>query len=180
MQLSPISRRRVAVFRAHRRGLWSLRIFLILFVISLFAEFIANDRPLVIHFDGRWFFPVLQDYSEDAFGPDLMPTEADYTDPELVAVIRHGGWMLWPPIPFSYNTVIKNMPEPAPAPPSRRNLLGTDDEARDVLARVIYGFRLSVLFGFTLTIISSVIGIAAGAIQGSSWPASSRRASGFC
>jgi microcin C transport system permease protein len=166
MQLSPISRRRVAVFRAHRRGLWSLRIFLILFVISLFAEFIANDRPLVIHFDGRWFFPVLQDYSEDAFGADLMPTEADYTDPELVAVIRHGGWMLWPPIPFSYNTVIKNMPEPAPAPPSRRNLLGTDDEARDVLARVIYGFRLSVLFGFTLTIISSVIGIAAGAIQG--------------
>jgi microcin C transport system permease protein len=166
MQLSPISRRRIAVFRAHRRGLWSLRIFLTLFVISLFAEFIANDRPLVIHFDGHWFFPVLKDYSEDAFGSDLMPTEADYTDPELVSVIRHGGWMLWPPIPFSYDTVIKNMPQPAPAPPSRRNLLGTDDEARDVLARVIYGFRLSVLFGFTLTIISSAIGIAAGAIQG--------------
>jgi microcin C transport system permease protein len=166
MQLSPITRRRVAIFRAHRRGLWSLRIFLVLFGLSLFAEFIANDRPLVIHFDGHWYFPVLRDYSEDAFGPDFMPTLADFTDPDLDRAIDAKGWMIWPAIPFSYNTEVKNLPVPAPAPPSWRNLLGTDDEARDVLARVIYGFRLSVLFGFTLTVISSAIGIAAGAIQG--------------
>ncbi len=166
MQLSPITRRRLAIFRAHRRGLWSLRIFLVLFGLSLFAEFIANDRPLVIHFDGHWYFPVLQDYSEDAFGDDFLPLEADYTDPDLVRAVTAKGWMLWPAVPFSYDTVIKNLAVPAPAPPSWRNPLGTDDEARDVLARVIYGFRLSVLFGFTLTVVSSAVGIAAGAIQG--------------
>jgi microcin C transport system permease protein len=166
MQLAPITRRRVAIFRAHRRGLWSLRIFLVLFTISLFAEFIANDRPLVIHFNGHWYFPVLQDYSEDAFGDDFLPTLADFTDPDLARAINAKGWMLWPAIPFAYNTVVKNLASPAPSPPSWRNLLGTDDQARDVLARVIYGFRLSVLFGFTLTIISSIVGVAAGAIQG--------------
>jgi microcin C transport system permease protein len=166
MQLAPITRRRIAIFRAHRRGLWALRIFMVLFTVSLFAEFIANDRPLVIHFDGHWYFPVLQDYSEDAFGEDFLPTLADFTDPDLARAINAKGWMLWPAIPFSYNTVVKNLASPAPSPPSWRNLLGTDDEARDVLARVIYGFRLSVLFGFSLTIISSVVGIAAGAIQG--------------
>ncbi len=141
-------------------------IFVVLFTISLFAEFIANDRPLLIQFDGHWFCPVLQDYSEDAFGTDMMPTEADYTDPDLEKRIDSKGWMIWPAIPFAYNSVVKNLPVPAPAPPSWRNLLGTDDQARDVLARVIYGFRISVLFGFSLTIISSVIGIAAGAVQG--------------
>ena len=166
MYVSPLTRRRLANFRAHRRGVWSLRIFLLLFFLSLFAEFIANDRPLLIRFDGHWMAPILKDYSEDAFGADLMPTEADYTDPELVSVITAHGWMLWPPIPYSYRTVMKNMSVPAPAPPSATNMLGTDDQARDVLARVIYGFRLSVLFGFTLTIISSAVGIAAGAIQG--------------
>jgi microcin C transport system permease protein len=166
MALSPITRRRIAIFRAHRRGVWSLRIFLTLFVISLFAEFIANDRPLLVRFDGHWFVPVLRDYSEDDFGPDFMPTEADYTDPDVLEAIAKNGWAIWPLIPYSYNTVAKNLPVPAPAPPSPQHLLGTDDLARDVLARVIYGFRLSVLFGFTLTIVSSVIGIAAGAIQG--------------
>ena len=166
MRLSPLNRRRLQIFRAHRRGLWSLRIFLVLFGFSLFAEFIANDRPLLIHTAGHWFFPTLKDYSEDAFGPDLLPTEADYTDPDLAERINKDGWMLWPPIPFAYNTVIKNMERPAPSPPTWRNLLGTDDQARDVLARVIYGFRVSILFGFTLTIISSVIGVAAGAVQG--------------
>lgn len=166
MSRSPLTARRLAVFRAHRRGFWSLWIFLALFTVTLFAEFIANDRPLLIHYDGHWFVPVLQDYSEDAFDPSMMPLEADFTDPELVAVIKAKGWMLWPVIPYSYATICKNLPVPAPAPPSWSNLLGTDDQARDVLARVIYGFRISVLFGFTLTILSSAIGIAAGAVQG--------------
>ena len=166
MTLSPLTRRRLAIFRAHKRGFWALWIFLTLFVVSLFAECIANDRPLVIRYAGHWFFPVLQDYAEDAFGTEFMPVEADYTDRDLVHTITSNGWMIWPPIPFRYNTLVKDLPVPAPAPPSARNLLGTDDQARDVLARVIYGFRISVLFGFTLTIISSIIGIAAGAIQG--------------
>jgi microcin C transport system permease protein len=140
--------------------------FLAMFVLSLFAEFIANDRPLLIHFHGQFYAPVLRDYAEDTFGDDLLPISADYTDPELAARIGRDGWMLWPVLPYSYQTVVKNLPAPAPARPSWANPLGTDDQARDVLARVIYGFRISVLFGFTLTIIASVIGIAAGAVQG--------------
>ncbi len=166
MRLSPPARRRFAAFRANGRGWWSLRIFLALFAVSLFAECIANDRPLLVRYQGHWFFPVLVDYPEDAFGADLMPVEADYTDPDLSRRIGGDGWMIWPPVPFRYNTLVKDLPVPAPAPPSARNLLGTDDQARDVLARVIYGFRTSVLFGFSLTIVSSIIGIAAGAIQG--------------
>ncbi len=164
--MTPTTRRRLAVFRAHRRGSWSLVIFLVLFGVTLFAEFIANDRPLLVRFDGRLYAPVVQDLSEDTFGPDFLPTQADYTDPQLAAAINARGWMIWPAIPFRYDTVIKDLPTPAPARPSARNLLGTDDQARDVLARVIYGFRLSVLFGFTLTLVSSAIGIAAGAVQG--------------
>jgi len=166
MRLSPPVRRRFAAFRANGRGWWSLHIFLVLFAVSLFAECIANDRPLLVRYQGQWFFPVLVDYPEDAFGADLMPIVADYTDPDLAQRIGRDGWMIWPPIPFRYNTLAKDLPVPAPAPPSARNLLGTDDQARDVLARVIYGFRTSVLFGFSLTLVSSVIGIAAGAIQG--------------
>jgi len=162
----PIARRRLAIFRAHRRGAGSLVIFTALFLLCLLAELIANDRPLLIRFNDRFYVPVLRDYSEDSFGGDFLPTEADYTDPQLAAAINAKGWMIWPAIPFRYDTVIKDLPTPAPASPSLRNLLGTDDQARDVLARVIYGFRLSVLFGFTLTIISSAVGIAAGAVQG--------------
>ena len=164
--MTPITQRRLAIFRAHRRGAWSLVIFSALFVLCLFAELLANDRPLLIRFDGNLYVPVLRDYSEDTFGDGFLPTEADYTDPQLAAAVNEKGWMVWPPIRFRYNTVIKDLPTPAPAPPSLRNLLGTDDQARDVLARVIYGFRVSVLFGFTLTIVSSVVGIAAGAVQG--------------
>ncbi len=164
--MTPLNQRRLAIFRSHRRGWWSLWIFLTLFWVCLFAEFVANDRPLLIHTDGHWFFPVLADYSEDAFGPEFLPIEADYTDPDLVRAIEANGWMLWPAIPFNYATTVKGLLVPAPAPPSWRNLLGTDDQSRDVLARVIYGFRISVLFGFSLTIVSSVIGIAAGAVQG--------------
>jgi len=164
--ISPLTQRRLAVFRQNRRGFISLWIFSILFILCLFAEFIANDRPLLIRFDGNWYVPVLSDYSEDTFGPDFLPTDADYTDPVLARTIDAKGWMIWPPIPFAYDTVVKNLPGPAPSPPSWKNLLGTDDQARDVLARVIYGFRISVLFGFTLTAISSVVGVAAGAVQG--------------
>jgi microcin C transport system permease protein len=164
--LSPVTRRRLAIFRQNRRGYISCWIFLAVFGTSLFAEFIANNRPLVIRFDGHWYFPVLEDYSEDAFGPDFMPTEADYSDPDLRHVIETHGWMIWPAIPYSYGTTVLNLPSPAPSPPSLRNPLGTDDQARDVLARVIYGLRLSVLFGFSLTAVTSVIGIIAGAVQG--------------
>jgi microcin C transport system permease protein len=166
MPLSPLSRRRLAIFRQHGRGFWSLWIFLALFIFCLFAEFIANDRPLLVRFHGHFYYPVLIDYSEDTFGDDFLPTEADYTDADVESAIKADGWMIWPLIPFSYNTVVKNLPVPAPAPPSSRNLLGTDDQARDVLARVIYGFRISVLFGFALTLVSSAVGIAAGAVQG--------------
>ena len=166
MTLSPVTSRRLTIFRQNRRGFWSLWVFLILFGLSLFAEFIANDKPLLIRYDGRFFAPVLVDYSEDAFGDDLLPTEADYTDPSLRERIEKNGWMVWPPLRFSYASSVKDLDTPSPSPPSWRNPLGTDDQARDVLARVIYGFRISVLFGFTLTIISSCVGIAAGAIQG--------------
>lgn len=166
MTLSPVTRRRIALFRANKRGFWSLWIFAVLFGLSLFAEFIANDRPLLVRFDGHWYVPVLQDYSEDAFGTDFLPTEADYTDPDLRKTIEAKGWMVWPLVPFSYTTSVKDLNVPSPAPPSWRNWLGTDDQARDVLARVIYGFRLSVLFGFTLTVVSSAVGVIAGAVQG--------------
>jgi microcin C transport system permease protein len=164
--LSHATRRRLAIFRANRRGWWSLWVFLTLFGASLFAEFIANDRPLLIRYDHAWYVPVLKDYSGDAFGPDFLPTDADYTDPELLRTIEHGGWMIWPPIPYSYQTSVRDLNVPSPSPPSAKNLLGTDDQARDVLARVIYGFRLSVLFGFTLTLLTSIVGIVAGALQG--------------
>ena len=166
MRLSPVSRRRLAAFRAHRRGVWSLRIFAAIFVLTLFAEFVANDRPLLVRFDGHWFVPVLRDYGQDAFGPDFLPIDADYTDPELRRAIAAKGWMIWPAVPFNATSLVKSLPVPAPSPPSWRNPLGTDDQARDVLARVIYGVRVSILFGFTLTIFASVIGVAAGAVQG--------------
>ena len=161
-----IARRRARVFRSHGRGFWSLVLFSVLFVLTSGAEFIANDRPLLIRFDGAFLSPVLRDYSEDRFGPDFLPTDADYTDPVLAETINARGWMLWPAIPFRHNTIVKDLGQPAPSPPDARHWLGTDDQARDVLARVIYGFRISVLFGFALTALSSVIGIAAGAVQG--------------
>ena len=166
MTLSPITRRRLALFRANRRGYWSLIVFSTLFVASLFAEFIANDRPLLIDYRGQLICPILHGVSEDRFGSQFLPTEADFTDPSVVAAIKAHGWIIWPLIPYSYDTIVKNLPSPAPSPPTWRNPLGTDDQARDVLARVIYGFRISVLFGFALTFVSSIVGIAAGAIQG--------------
>jgi len=163
--MTPVNRRRWQSFRANRRGWWSLWIFLVLFTLSLFAELIANDRPLLVRFDGQWYLPVLREYAETTFGGEL-PTAADYRDPYVARLIQGHGWMLWPPIHYSYDTINYDLPVPAPAPPSTENLLGTDDQGRDVLARMIYGFRISVLFGLTLTLASSVIGVTAGAVQG--------------
>ncbi len=164
--MTPLTRRRFANFRANRRGYVSFLVFTVLFGLSLFAELLANDRPLVIRMNDTWFFPVLVDYAESDFDPTGLPTAADYQDPFLREEIAKNGWAVWPAIPFRYDTVVRDLPVPAPAPPSLRNLLGTDDQARDVLARVVYGFRISVLFGFALTLAASAIGIAAGAVQG--------------
>ncbi|MCU0837903.1 MAG: ABC transporter permease [Rhodospirillales bacterium] len=163
--ISPLTARRLANFRANRRGWISLWVFAVLFGLSLFAEFLANDRPSVVFHDGAFYFPVFNTYPETTFGGTL-PTATDYSDPAVRALIDAGGWMLMPPIPFRYDTVAWNLPIPAPSPPDGVHWLGTDDQARDVLARVIYGFRLSVIFGFTLTVISAVVGVAAGAVQG--------------
>jgi microcin C transport system permease protein len=163
--LTPLMRRRLHNFRANRRGYWSLWIFLAVFGLSLVAELIANDTPLLVRYDGRFYVPVLRSYPETTFG-GVFPTEAVYRDPALIALIRAKGWMIWPPIPFSYDTINYDLPVPAPAPPSRVNWLGTDDQGRDLVARLIYGFRISVLFGLTLTVASSVIGVVAGAVQG--------------
>jgi microcin C transport system permease protein len=163
--INPISRRRWRNFRANRRGWWSLWIFLVLFGLSLGAEFLANDKPILVFFKGHMYCPVIISYPETTFGGDF-PTEADYRDPYVQSLIRDAGWMLWPPIRFSYDTFNQDLDGPAPGPPSAENWLGTDDQGRDVAARLIYGFRISVLFGLALTLASSVIGITVGGIQG--------------
>ncbi|MEP6355606.1 MAG: ABC transporter permease [Hyphomicrobiales bacterium] len=187
-RLSPINRRRWENFKANRRGYWSLWIFIILFVLSLFAEVIANDKPILARYNGEILFPTLVDYPEEKFGGFLAIT--DYRDPFIQEAIDANGWMIWPLVRYSFRSVNKDIPKPAPSPPSWRmsraeacvkypdgindincvagnlNFLGTDNQGRDVVARVIYGFRISVIFGLTLTIFSSIIGVAAGAVQG--------------
>lgn len=156
---------RLRRFKANRRGWYSLWIFLILFVLSLFAELIANDSPLLIYSRGHIFFPILREYPETAFGGEFE-LAADYRDPYVIELIEESGWILWPLIPYSYETINYDLPSPAPSPPTGDNWLGTDDKGRDVVARIIYGFRISVLFGLTLTICSSIIGVAVGAAMG--------------
>jgi microcin C transport system permease protein len=164
-RLSPINQRRWDAFFCNRRAAWSLLIFLILFFTSLFAEFIANDKPILVSYDGSLYTPVFVSYPETTFDGDF-DTEADYSDPYVINLIEKKGWLLWPMIPFSYDTHISDLPQPAPSPPSQQNWLGTDDQARDVLTRVMYGFRVCILFALLLTIFSSLIGVAIGAIQG--------------
>lgn len=195
LTLSPINRRRWNNFKSNKRGLWSLRVFLALFFVTLCAEFIANDKPIIARYKGEFLIPVLVDYPESKFGGFLAIT--DYKDPVITEEIEKEGWMLWPPIRYSYSSINKDYPRlmsPSgqclgfPAPPpwasnarpcdapadqmtryealGNRNWLGTDDQGRDVLARLIYGFRISVLFGVLLTILSATIGITAGAVQG--------------
>ncbi len=164
-RLSAINRRRWNNFRANGRGYWSLWIIAVLFIIALFAEFIANDRPLVMSFKGDLYFPVLVDYPETTFG-GAFETPADYTDNFLRGAIAKDGWMVEPLIPFSFDTIDFNLGRPAPSAPDRKHWLGTDNQGRDVLARLIYGFRISMLFAMALTIVSSIVGVAAGAVQG--------------
>lgn len=163
--LSPLNKRRLANFKANRRGYWAFWIMTVLFVLSLFGEFIANDKPLMVSYKGSLYFPVLKDYPESAFGGDF-DTAADYRDATIKGLIEKDGSIVWPPIRFSYDTINFNLPVPAPAPPSAVNILGTDEQGRDVLARLIYGFRLSVLFGLVLSVVSSFVGVTAGAVQG--------------
>ena len=165
LRLSRLNRRRLENFKNNRRGYWSLWIFLALFLLSLPAEFIANDKPILVRYDGSFYFPVFFIYPETAFGGDFE-TETEYRDPFAKELIEEKGWIVWPPVPYSYNTINYDLEEPAPAPPSAENWLGTDDQARDVVARLLYGFRISVLFGLVLTLVSSIVGIAAGAVQG--------------
>jgi microcin C transport system permease protein len=192
MALSPLNQRRWHNFTRNRRAYWSLWIFAILFGISLFAEFVANDKPIVVNYRGEYFMPIFKFYPETAFGGDFQ-TEAVYRDPEVKCLIATGGmdacfddpelliqdaqdgqidgtaiekgWSVWPPIPYSFNTAV-DRPGAAPLPPNRQNLLGTDGTKRDVLARVIHGFRLSILFTLIVTGAASLIGIIAGAVQG--------------
>lgn len=165
MKITPLTRRRLHNFRANRRGFWSLWIFLFLFGISLFAEFIANDKPILIYYDGGFYMPIFEKYAETEFGGEF-PTEADYRDPVVDELIESKGWMIWPVIRYNHRTVAWDLKTPAPSPPSAEHWLGTDDQARDVTGRLIYGFRISVLFGLALTLVSSVVGVAAGAVQG--------------
>lgn len=166
MTLSPLTRRRLKQFRANKRGFWSLWIFLSLLVLALLSPVVANDKPILLGFEGKIYAPVFKNYPETTFGGDFE-TEADYRDPYVQELVdKKEGWMIWPPIRFSYDTVNYNLPTPAPSAPTTENILGTDDQGRDVAARVLYGFRISVLFGLTLTLISSLIGITAGAFQG--------------
>ena len=192
LRLTPVNRRRLDNFRRNRRGYWSFWIFLTLFTVSLFAEFICNDKPVVASYKGEILFPVLVNYPEDKFGGFLAMT--DYRDPFIQKEINAHGWMIWPPIRYSYATHNLDLPTPAPSPPTwlltkaqceaagaravgpgkpnpgcsgiEWNWLGTDDQGRDVVARLLYGFRISILFGLTLAIVSSIIGVTAGAIQG--------------
>jgi microcin C transport system permease protein len=153
------------LFKRNRRGYVSLWALAALFGLSLFSEFIANDRPLLVRFDGKFYFPVFKNYSELMFGGEF-DINADYRDPYIATLINENGWMLNPPIRFSYNTINYTLPQPAPSPPTTENWLGTDDRGRDVAARLLYGFRVSMLFALALTVTSSVIGMALGAAQG--------------
>ncbi len=192
LRLRPIDRRRMDNFKANRRGFWSFWIFAALFFVSLASDFVANDRPILVSYKGEILFPVFKDYPEEKFGGFLAQT--DYRDPTIEKEITEHGWMIWPPIRYSYDTHNLDLPTPAPSPPTwllskaqceaatakklgpseanagcrgiEWNWLGTDDQGRDVVARLLYGFRLSVLFGLILASVSSIVGVAAGAIQG--------------
>lgn len=165
LAISPLSRRRLNNFKNNRRGFWSLWIFLLFFFVTLFAEFVANDKPFLVYYGESIYMPVFESYPETTFGGSFE-TEADYSDPAVKEFIARNGWMITPVVPYNHRTVAWDLPVPAPSPPDQQHWLGTDDQARDVVARMIYGFRISVLFGFTLTIISAVIGVSAGAVQG--------------
>ena len=190
-RLTPVNQRRLANFKRNRRGYWSFWILLAMFIASLFAEFVVNDVPVVAFYKGELIFPVFKTYPEEKFGGFLATT--DYRDPVIIKEIEAHGWILWPPVRYSHTTHNLNPPKPVPSPPTwmlsqedcraaaardgvikpdagcrdiEWNWLGTDDQSRDLLARVVYGFRLSLFFGLILAGVSSIIGIVAGAVQG--------------
>lgn len=165
MRLSPLTRRRLDAFRRNRRGFWALWLFLALFVVTLGAELVANDRPIVVSYQGSLYFPVVKNYPEVTFGGDFL-TYTDYRDPYIAAKIAADGWALWPPIRHNHQSLSTELTRPHPAPPSAENWLGTDDQGRDVAARLIYGLRLSILFGLALAVVSTAIGVTMGAVQG--------------
>jgi microcin C transport system permease protein len=192
LKLTPLNKRRLANFKANKRGYWSFWIFMTLFVMSMLSNILANDRPIIAYYKGEILFPVFITYPEEKFGGFLART--DYRDPTIENEIKAQGWMIWPPVRYSYDTHNLDLPTPAPSPPTwmlsdrqceaaaaklnksdhpnhgcadiEWNWLGTDDQGRDVVARLLYGFRLSVLFGLILATVSSIIGVAAGAVQG--------------
>jgi microcin C transport system permease protein len=164
-ELSPLTRRRLRNFRANRRGYWSMWIFLAIFLVTLFAEVVANDKPFLVYYKGSLYTPVFTAYPETTFGGEFK-TETEYRDPYVARLINANGWMIWPLVRYNHRTVAWDLAQPAPSPPGAEHWLGTDDQGRDVVARLIYGFRISVLFGLVLTAFSSVIGVAAGATQG--------------
>ena len=165
MRLNPLMQRRILQFKSNKRGYVSLCLFVLLFLVTLLAKFIANDQPLLVRFKGEFYYPVFKSYPETTFGGNFE-TATNYRDPLVQNLIETEGWMLFPPIPYAASTVNYHLSTPAPAPPSKDNWLGTDDQGRDVLARLIYGFRISILFGLILTFAATIIGVCVGAIQG--------------
>lgn len=163
--MSPLMTQRWSRFKANKRALVSLWLFAILLLLCVMAELIANDKPYAIQYDGQWYFPIVSEYSEQTFGGDLA-ISADYKDAYIQELITEKGTMFWPLIRFHYSTINYDLPSPAPSPPTDVNWLGTDDKGRDVLARILYGARLSIIFGFIVTLASAAIGISLGAIQG--------------
>ncbi|MDI3379330.1 ABC transporter permease [Acinetobacter sp. V89_7] len=163
--MSPVMQQRLARFKQNRLGFICLIVFAVIFVLAIFSELIANDKPLVVKYQQSYYFPVIQSYPETTFG-GVFETETDYKDPAVQQLIDRDGWALWPVIPFSYQTPNLELAVPVPSPPSQQNWLGTDDQGRDVLARILYGLRVSLLFGFALTLCAAFIGILIGALQG--------------
>lgn len=165
IKVGAITARRIDNFTKNKRAYYSLILFTFFFIISMFAEFIANDKPLLIHYRGKFYFPIVKEYYETDFGGDLE-LKVDYKDPYIIEKIKEDGWMIWPIIPYRFDTIDYSLDVPAPAPPSKEHWLGTDDQGHDVIALIIYGYRISVIFGLLLTVISSAVGIIAGAVQG--------------
>lgn len=163
--MSPVMQQRLARFKQNRLGFICLIVFAVIFVLAIFSELISNDKPLVVKYQQSYYFPVIQSYPETTFG-GIFETETDYKDPAVQQLIDRDGWALWPVIPFSYQTPNLELAVPVPSPPSQQNWLGTDDQGRDVLARILYGLRVSLLFGFALTLCAAFIGILIGALQG--------------
>ena len=163
--MSPMMKARLQRFKKNKLGFGCFIVFMMIFILSLGAELIANDKPLIVKYDQQWYFPVVKSYPETTFG-GIFESEAEYKDPAVQQLIDAKGWALWPMLRYSYQTPNLNLTVPVPSAPTSDNWLGTDDQGRDVVARILYGLRVSLLFGFALTVMSAVLGILVGAVQG--------------